>query len=134
MAMISGTGHGVGAALNVHEGPQRISPLLDNTALDAGMVVSNEPGYYENDAFGIRIENLLLVVPAALPAFGGKEFLRFEPLTLVPIQTKMIEVALLTDAERRYLNDYHERVRKELLELLPGEKVKKWLIRATEPV
>uniref|UniRef100_A0A452YGQ3 Peptidase M24 domain-containing protein n=1 Tax=Aegilops tauschii subsp. strangulata TaxID=200361 RepID=A0A452YGQ3_AEGTS len=84
----SGTGHGVGAALNVHEGPQSISYRYGNlTALQKGMIVSNEPGYYEDNSFGIRIENLLLVKEVNLAnSFGGISYLGFEKLTFVPIQ------------------------------------------------
>ncbi|KAF5746740.1 hypothetical protein HS088_TW06G00914 [Tripterygium wilfordii] len=107
-----GTGHGVGAALNVHEGPQSISHRFGNmTALEKGMIVSNEPGYYEDYAFGIRIENLLHVKEVDTPnRFGGIGYLGFEKLTFVPIQTKLVESALLSDAEVNWLNDYHSQV------------------------
>ncbi|KAF8018103.1 hypothetical protein BT93_H3107 [Corymbia citriodora subsp. variegata] len=107
-----GTGHGVGAALNVHEGPQSISFRYGNlTSLQKGMVVSNEPGYYEDHAFGIRIENLLSVVEMNTPNhFGGIGYLGFEKLTFVPIQTKMVDTALLSSAEINWLNDYHAQV------------------------
>jgi Xaa-Pro aminopeptidase len=87
-SLVPGTGHGVGAALNVHEGPQSISYRYGNlTALQKGMIVSNEPGYYEDNSFGIRIENLLLVKEVNLPnSFGGVSYLGFEKLTFVPIQ------------------------------------------------
>ena len=97
---LHGTGHGVGAALNVHEGPQRISRVLDAHPLMPGMVVSNEPGYYEPGNFGIRIENLLVVQEIKeLGEFGGKKFLGFEKLTKIPIQRKLMDKALLTDQE-----------------------------------
>ena len=100
---LHGTGHGVGAALNVHEGPQSISTRYFNTVgLREGMIVSNEPGYYETGAFGIRIENLL-VVRRRSPAHGSKTpsktFLGFEQLTLVPIQTSLMDLDLMSDAE-----------------------------------
>jgi Xaa-Pro aminopeptidase len=113
-----GTGHGVGAALNVHEGPQRISPLLDNISLNMNMIISNEPGYYENNHFGIRIENLLLVQKVnELESYNGREFYKFESLTLIPIQIKMIKLELLTLDEREYINNYHQIVREQILTL-----------------
>ncbi|KAK9292664.1 hypothetical protein L1049_020642 [Liquidambar formosana] len=107
-----GTGHGVGAALNVHEGPQSISFRFGNmTPLQKGMVVSNEPGYYEDHAFGIRIENLLCVKDADTPnCFGGIGYLGFEKLTFVPIQSKLVDLSLLSVAEIDWLNDYHSQV------------------------
>ncbi len=127
-----GTGHGVGAALNVHEGPQRISPLVDGQGLFAGMIVSNEPGYYVENSFGIRIENLLIVVPRNdLGAFAGKGFLGFERLTQIPIQTKLLDVNLLTDAELNWLNAYHEEVKCKIKPLLKTERASKWLDAAT---
>ncbi|CAK0900759.1 unnamed protein product [Prorocentrum cordatum] len=100
-----GTGHGVGAALAVHEGPQGIAKRYENhTPLEAGMVVSNEPGFYSPGEFGIRIENLLVVVERETPnQFGGRAYLGLEPLTLVPIQQALIDVDLLTDGERAYI-------------------------------
>ncbi|BBH06565.1 Metallopeptidase M24 family protein [Prunus dulcis] len=96
-----GTGHGVGAALNVHEGPQGISFRFGNmTPLQKGMIVSNEPGYYEDHAFGIRIENLLVVKEVDTPnRFGGIGYLGFEKLTFVPIQAKLIDLSLLSAAD-----------------------------------
>ncbi|EPS67046.1 hypothetical protein M569_07730, partial [Genlisea aurea] len=107
-----GTGHGVGAALNVHEGPQSISFRYGNvTPLLKGMVVSNEPGYYEDHAFGIRIENLVYVKEVKTEyRFGGAEYLGFEKLTFVPIQTKLVDVSLLSPMEIDWLNDYHYQV------------------------
>ena len=107
-----GTGHGVGAALNVHEGPQSISTRYHiTTPLAAGMVCSNEPGYYEDGAFGVRVENLALVVEADTEfRFGGASFLRFEPITLVPIQTKMVDLGLMTASDVAWLDAYHARV------------------------
>jgi Xaa-Pro aminopeptidase len=107
-----GTGHGVGAALNVHEGPHGISPRFGNlTGLVAGMVVSNEPGMYFDGAWGIRIENLLALREAPTASrFGGVTFLGFERLTLVPIQAKMLAHELLSAAELAWLDEYHAQV------------------------
>ncbi|KAF3330158.1 Xaa-Pro aminopeptidase P [Carex littledalei] len=130
-----GTGHGVGAALNVHEGPQSISFRFGNlTALQKGMVVSNEPGYYEDNSFGIRIENLLLVKEANVPnAYGGIEYLGFEKLTFVPIQTKLVELSLLSPGEIKWLNDYHAQVWEKVSPLLHGEALD-WLWKNTRPI
>lgn len=122
-----GTGHGVGAYLCVHEGPHGISPNSRGVPLEPGMVVSNEPGYYESGLYGIRTENLVTV--AEDPAREG--FLRFRTLTLCPIDLRLIEPDLLSPAERGYLNDYHATVRNALSPLLRGaERV--WLERATQ--
>ncbi|OWM85360.1 hypothetical protein CDL15_Pgr018984 [Punica granatum] len=130
-----GTGHGVGAALNVHEGPQSISYRYGNlTSLQKGMIVSNEPGYYEDHAFGIRIENLLCVVEAETPNnFGGLVYLGFEKLTFVPIQTKMIDLSLLSTAEVNWVNDYHAQVWEKVSSLLDGS-ARQWLWDNTRPV
>ncbi|XP_023605254.1 xaa-Pro aminopeptidase 1-like, partial [Myotis lucifugus] len=98
---LHGTGHGVGSFLNVHEGPCGISyKTFSDEPLEAGMIVTDEPGYYEDGAFGIRIENVVLVVPVKTKYnFSNRGSLTFEPLTLVPIQTKMIDVDSLTDKE-----------------------------------
>ena len=105
-----GTGHGVGAYLSVHEGPHRISKMPNNVALQPGMIVSNEPGYYKTDAYGIRIENLVAVREAKIEG-ADRRYLEFETLTLAPIDLACIEPGLLTEAERQWLNDYHRRVR-----------------------
>ena len=117
-----GTGHGVGAALNVHEGPQSISPRWGNTTgLQAGMVLSNEPGYYEDGAFGIRIENLLVVAEAATKHnFGGKGYLGFDRLTHIPIQKDLIDVAMLTAEEADWVDSYHADVWERISPLLQG--------------
>jgi len=133
---LHGTGHGVGAALNVHEGPQSISARYGNTCgLRKGMIVSNEPGYYEPGGFGIRIENLLTIQPKGTPhAFNGKDYLGFEPLTHVPIQIKMIEPSLLTPAETSWIDDYHSRVWERVSpHLEPQSEGWLWLQRATRP-
>ncbi|XP_074312294.1 aminopeptidase P2 [Silene latifolia] len=123
-----GTGHGVGAALNVHEGPQSISFRFGNlTPLQKGMIVSNEPGYYEDHAFGIRIENLLCVKEIATPnRFGGIGYLGFEKLTFVPIQGKMIDLSLLSASEVDWLDDYHDQVWQKVSPLLDG-LARQWL-------
>lgn len=130
-----GTGHGVGAALNVHEGPQSISFRFGNmTPLQKGMIVSNEPGYYEDHAFGIRIENLLVIKEADTPnRFGGIEYLGFEKLTFVPIQTKLIELSLLTSEEIHWLNDYHSQVWEKVSPLVDGS-AREWLWSNTRPL
>uniref|UniRef100_A0A7N1A5F9 Metallopeptidase M24 family protein n=1 Tax=Kalanchoe fedtschenkoi TaxID=63787 RepID=A0A7N1A5F9_KALFE len=117
-----GTGHGVGAALNVHEGPQSISFRFGNmTALQKGMIVSNEPGYYEDHSFGIRIENLLHVKAVDTPNhFGGIEYLGFEKLTFFPMQTKLIDMSLLSPAEIKWVDDYHSQVWEKVSNLLLG--------------
>lgn len=113
-----GTGHGVGCYLCVHEGPQRISKRGGDVALKPGMILSNEPGYYKTGAYGIRTENLVLVVERE--TVGGMRFLGFNTLTLAPIDTRLIEPKLLTDAERAWLNHYHQRVYEALAEHLDG--------------
>jgi len=120
-----GTGHGVGCFLNVHEGPQRISKRGGDAPLRAGMVVSNEPGYYKAGAYGIRIENLVTVVEAKLKN-NGNHWLCFDTLTCVPIDTRLVEVALLTDVEKSWLNAYHAWVLRSLLPAMSLSE-KKWL-------
>ncbi|MBV7539192.1 aminopeptidase P family protein [Duganella sp. sic0402] len=129
-----GTGHGVGYFLNVHEGPQSISPSAmpePHTAMEPGMITSIEPGLYRPGRWGIRIENLVLNRPAGQTEFG--EFLNFETLTMCPIDTRCIETALLRDDEKRWLNDYHATVRKRLSPLLSGDALA-WLHTRTEAV
>ena len=129
-----GTGHGVGYFLNVHEGPQTISPQAQpapTTAMLAGMVTSDEPGIYRPGQWGVRIENLLLTVPATTNEFG--EFLRFETLTLCPIDVRCIDVSLLTAPELAAFNNYHAEVRRRLAPLVDGDALD-WLNRATAAV
>ena len=128
-----GTGHGVGSYLGVHEGPQRVSKLPNRVALAPGMIVSNEPGYYKTGAYGIRIENLVVVVPAAARAGAEKPLLEFETLTLAPIDRRLVDPALLSDDEIGWLDRYHARVRATHIEALEGDEVG-WLIRATAPL
>ena len=126
-----GTGHGVGSYLSVHEGPARISKL-GTAALRRGMILSNEPGYYKTDAYGIRIENLELVVGAEI-AGAEKPVNGFETLTLAPIDRRLIDVNMLSEAELGWLNDYHARVRREVRPHV-DEATKVWLDAATAPL
>ncbi|EAR08711.1 aminopeptidase P family protein [Reinekea blandensis] len=124
-----GTGHGVGAFLSVHEGPQRISKALNPIALQPGMVVSNEPGFYKADAYGIRCENLIMVKEAQnLP--GNVPMLEFEVLTLAPFDLRLVDEKLLTDGEIQWLNAYHQRVYDTLVDRL-DESERPWLEQAT---
>lgn len=125
-----GTGHGVGAYLCVHEGPQRISKKGSAVALQPGMVLSNEPGYYAAGAYGIRIENLVAVVTREI---DGRPMLGFETLTLAPIDTRLIQIAQLGNDERNWLNDYHQRVYKTHESALDAA-TRDWLARATRAV
>ncbi|MGE0211031.1 MAG: aminopeptidase P family protein [Parvibaculaceae bacterium] len=127
-----GTGHGVGSYLSVHEGPARFSKA-DRTVLEPGMILSNEPGYYKQGHFGIRIENLV-VVREAEPIEGGERPMRsLETLTLVPIDRRLIEPSLLSTEEREWLDAYHARVRREIGPSLEGEDLA-WLEAATAPL
>ena len=128
-----GTGHGVGHFLSVHEGPQRIAKNSNAVPLLPGMVVSNEPGYYRADAFGIRIENLITVQACQALAGAEREIYEFHALTLIPIDTRLIDNALLTDAEIQSLNGYHQRVRETLSPLMEGVELN-WLLKATEAI
>jgi Xaa-Pro aminopeptidase len=127
-----GTGHGVGAFLSVHEGPQRIAKAWNATALAPGMIVSNEPGYYRDEAFGIRCENLCVVVEVEEPGFD-RPMLAFDTLTLAPFDRRLIDVSLLDDQELAWINDYHRRVRDTLAGELAAEE-RDWLQRATDPI
>ncbi|KAF1464631.1 Xaa-Pro aminopeptidase 1, partial [Pygoscelis antarcticus] len=136
---LHGTGHGVGSFLNVHEGPCGISyKTFADEPLEAGMIVSDEPGYYEDGSFGVRIENVVLVIPAETKYnFKNRGSLTFEPLTLVPIQTKMIDVNLLTQKECNWVNDYHRKCREVIgaeLERQGRHEALRWLIQETEPL
>jgi Xaa-Pro aminopeptidase len=127
-----GTGHGVGSYLSVHEGPARISKL-GTAPLRRGMILSNEPGYYRTGAYGIRIENLLLVVAAPPVAGAEKDLNAFETLTLAPIDRRLVEPALLTNDEGRWLDDYHARVAAALGPLVDAD-TRAWLAVATRPL
>ncbi|KAL4640196.1 xaa-Pro aminopeptidase 1 isoform X1 [Arapaima gigas] len=142
---LHGTGHGVGCFLNVHEGPCGISyKTFADEPLEAGMILSDEPGYYEDGSFGIRIENVVLVVPAT-PKYNyrNRGSLTFEPITLVPIQVKMINTEMLTKKEARlnlicdWLNEYHKQCRDIVgaeLERQGHKEALDWLIRETQPI
>jgi Xaa-Pro aminopeptidase len=127
-----GTGHGVGCYLSVHEGPARISKL-GNAPLKRGMILSNEPGYYKTDAYGIRIENLLLVAAMPSPDGAEKPLNGFETLTLAPIDRRLIDTRLLTGKERLWLDGYHTVVRDALRPHLDGA-TQGWLDQATRPL
>jgi Xaa-Pro aminopeptidase len=138
---LHGTGHGVGAFLNVHEGPCGISWRVypNDPGLQAGMILSDEPGYYEDGNFGIRIETLVKVVEAktkfTMPS--KNTFLTFEPVTVVPIQAKMIEADLLTKEEVEWLNSYHQTCRDRvgpILKEMGRVEAMQWLIRETQPI
>ncbi len=128
-----GTGHGVGYFLNVHEGPQSISKAVPtpDMAMQPGMITSVEPGLYRPGRWGVRIENLVLNVPAGESEFG--EFLAFETLTLCPIDTRCIERSLLREDEIAWLNAYHATVRERLLPRVDGD-ARAWLLARTEPI
>jgi len=142
-----GTGHGVGAALNVHEGPHSISPRWANKeVLRKGMVTSNEPGFYDDGNFGIRIENLLEIVevnngangeepPAKKQKTDGKTFLKFAKLTMIPIQKNLIDIDIMTKAELDWLDAYHQEVLENVTPLLEeGSPAMKWLLKSCEKI
>jgi Xaa-Pro aminopeptidase len=126
-----GTGHGVGAFLSVHEGPQNISKR-PSVALEPGMILSNEPGYYKTGAYGIRIENLVAVTKAGIKDGEGESYC-FETLTLAPIDLRLVDTSLMTRDELKWLDAYHARVRKALSPLVDAA-TKKWLAQATKPL
>ena len=129
-----GTGHGVGSFLAVHEGPQRIAKPTGgqagtNAELHAGMILSNEPGYYKQDAFGIRIENLVLTVEQMIEGQEGR-YLGFDCLTWVPLDRRLIEKNLLTEDEIAWVDDYHAKTRALLAPQLEGDDLA-WVQRET---
>jgi len=127
-----GTGHGVGSYLGVHEGPQRISKSPSRVALEPGMILSNEPGYYKEGAYGIRIENLVHVVER--PDLSREcKFLGFENLTMVPLERRLIDTALLSPEECAWVDEYHQGVYERLQPELPAE-VAEWLKLQTKPL
>ncbi len=129
-----GTGHGVGSYLGVHEGPQRISKLPNFVALRPGMILSNEPGYYKEGAYGIRIENLQFVTePSAIPG-GEREMLGFETLTLAPMDRRLIVVELLSPQERAQMDAYHARVLAVVGPRIEQPEVRAWLEAACAPL
>ena len=127
-----GTGHGVGSYLSVHEGPARISKL-GTVVLRRGMILSNEPGYYKTAAYGIRIENLVLVIAAPEPIGAEKPLNTFETLTLAPIDRRLVDAQMLTPKERAWLDSYHKRVNEVLSPLVDGP-TRKWLQQVTKPL
>ena len=122
-----GTGHGVGAFLSVHEGPQRITKSGPQQALLPGMVVSNEPGYYQEDCFGIRCENLVIVIAR------DDDWLAFETITFAPFDTRLVDTSIMDPAEIDWLNGYHKEVHTKLAPILDGEDLQ-WLKRSTQRV
>ena len=128
-----GTGHGVGSFLSVHEGPQRISKTPSTIPLQPGMIVSNEPGYYKKGEYGIRIESLLLVVEKGTPPGGELALLGFETLTLAPVDVALIEEAMLSAAEKEWINGYHKSVYAALAPCL-NAKESDWLRLATREI
>ncbi|MEK7265429.1 MAG: aminopeptidase P family protein [Pseudomonadota bacterium] len=128
-----GTGHGVGSFLGVHEGPQRIAKAPNSQALRPGMILSNEPGYYKTGGYGIRIENLIVVSEAQAIDGGERPMMSFETITLAPINLDLVASALLTEAERHWLNKYHARVRQTLTPLVTKD-VADWLVHQTRSI
>lgn len=135
-----GTGHGIGHYLNVHEGPMGISwrPNNQDPGLEANMFLSNEPGYYEDGKFGIRIEDIVQIVPAQPPNnFNNRGFLTFDTITLVPKSLNLINVSMLTDKEIEQLNCYHQKCREAVGPLLDEQgatEAKAWLWKESEPI
>jgi len=126
-----GTGHGVGAFLGVHEGPQAISKAA-MTPFVPGMIVSNEPGFYKTGSYGIRIENLVLVTPERKPKGGERAMLGFDTLTMVPLDLTLIDKDLLERAEISWLNEYHKQVYRLISPHLETDKERRWLKRSTK--
>lgn len=127
-----GTGHGVGVFLSVHEAPQRISKQSSTVELMPGMIISNEPGYYRDGAYGIRCENLVVVRESGDCA-GERPMLEFEAITLVPFDLRLLDVTLLTTAELEWVNNYHQRVAASIAPLLQGSD-RDWLLQATRRI
>ncbi|KAG1141551.1 hypothetical protein G6F38_008344 [Rhizopus arrhizus] len=135
---LHGTGHGVGSFLNVHEGPHGIGIRVsyNDTPLAAGMTVTDEPGYYEDGKFGIRIENVIIVKEADTPNnFGGRGYLGFEHVTIAPIGRNLIDVDLLSPSERKWVNDYHQECLTKLGPLIAHDELATaWLKKETLPI
>lgn len=131
LSYLHGTGHGVGHFLNVHEGPQSIRLNENPTPLSPGMITSDEPGLYREGEYGIRCENLVLTVPAMTTEFG--RFLKFETLTLFPFDRKLFDLSIMTPQEIQWINEYHDKVRRELSPLLSPEE-NAWLTERTMPL
>jgi Xaa-Pro aminopeptidase len=128
-----GTGHGVGSFLGVHEGPQRIAKAANTQSLKPGMILSNEPGYYKTGAYGIRIENLIVVTEPQVVDGGERAMMAFETITLAPISLDLVVGSMLSETERHWLNKYHARVRQTLTPLLPAD-VAAWLAHETRSI
>ena len=126
-----GTGHGVGCYLNVHEGPHRIGKGSNSVPLQEGMVVSNEPGYYLENEFGIRLENLIYI--KFIKKVNGKNLLGFENLTFVPFDTRLMDISILTNSEKDWINKYHQEVLEKVGPYL-DESVVVWLKNAVIPI
>lgn len=133
-----GTGHGVGAFLNVHEGPQGIGcRRRDTVGFSVGMTTSNEPGYYEESAFGIRIENVCITVEVGTANnFMGKRYCKFQEMTMVPMKTSLVNVDLLNSEEIQWLNQYNESVRRTLIDMMPEyfPEALEYLVRETAAI
>ncbi len=126
-----GTGHGVGCYLNVHEGPQNISPFANKTVIEAGMLLSNEPAIYREGEYGIRIENLVLCYEDEITEYGC--FLKFDTVSLCYIEKSLIEITMLTQREKKWLNRYHTEVYNKLSSFL-SEEERLWLKRKTDMI
>ena len=126
-----GTGHGVGCYLNVHEGPHGIGKGTNNVPLQEGMVVSNEPGYYRENEFGIRLENLIYV--KYIKEVDGKKLLGFENLTFVPFDSRLFDIALLTETEKNWINNYHREVLDKVGPHVEGSTLQ-WLKKSVQPI
>ncbi|MDP2206142.1 MAG: aminopeptidase P family protein [Alphaproteobacteria bacterium] len=131
-----GTGHGVGSYLSVHEGPCGISPRATSVPLEPGMIISNEPGFYKAGEYGIRIETLVTVIDTGKTDENGKKLLGFKTLTLAPVDRNLIEPALMSDDELKWLNDYHAEVARTLTPLLEkaDPKAAGFLKKSTQPI
>lgn len=130
-AYYHGTGHGVGFFINCHEGPQNIRLNINPTPLQPGMITSNEPGLYLEGRYGIRLENLIVTVPAMETEFG--RFYKFDTMTLFPFDTALMQTEIMTDAEIEWVNAYHTEVRRRLTPLLSAEEAA-WIEKKTAPI
>ena len=120
----------MGHFLSVHEGPQRIGKNVNSVALLPGMVLSNEPGYYRTNGFGIRIENLVVVQHCEALKGSEREMYEFDAITLIPMDTRLIDKSLLSTSEINWFNQYHAKVRKTLTPLMQGDDLI-WLNKVT---
>ena len=127
-----GTGHGVGHFLNVHEGPQGVGKGGSDVPLEDGMVISNEPGYYLEDRYGIRCENLVFVKRDESKNNGS--FFKFEDLTMAPFDKRLFDMDLLTASDINWINDYHKKVYKNVSKGLKNQEEIEWLKQATNPI